>query len=164
MTMNLSEYEEVKYLNYLQYCDYLQNKYGIGICDYMTPNWSRKDRISRTKEGLFAHHKFENQAPNLSNTDCAKRYPFEWQLQENIVYCNYLEHLFLHILICEDSVKSNSLNLGSRGIISYIVPELDDFYNGVESEASWKKRCFQAVQGNYNTFIELLKRFSAIKN
>ena len=27
--MNINEYEKTKNYNYLQYCDYLQNKYGI---------------------------------------------------------------------------------------------------------------------------------------
>ena len=34
--MHLSEYEKVKGFTYLEYCDYLQEKYGIGLSDYMT--------------------------------------------------------------------------------------------------------------------------------
>lgn len=32
--MNLSEYEKIKNFSYLEYCDYLQNKYGIGLSDF----------------------------------------------------------------------------------------------------------------------------------
>ena len=162
--MNLCEYNSVENLTYLEYCDYLQSKYGIGICDYMTPNWSRKNRVSRTNEGLIAHHIFENQAPNLSVPEYAKKYPFEWQKQKNIVYCNYLEHFFLHILICEDTEKSNSKELGIRGIASYILPDISDFYDGIESEIPWKKRCFQEIKYNYDTYTTLLKRFMKRKN
>ena len=33
--MNISEYESVKDFEYPQYCDYLQNKYGIGLSDFI---------------------------------------------------------------------------------------------------------------------------------
>lgn len=31
--MNLAEYEEIKDFAYLEYCDYLQQKYGIGLSE-----------------------------------------------------------------------------------------------------------------------------------
>lgn len=67
--MTIQEYETIKNLTYLEYCDYLQNKYGIGKCDYMSPHWSKNKDVTRTQEGLFAHHKYEDRAPNLSNKD-----------------------------------------------------------------------------------------------
>jgi hypothetical protein len=39
--MDLKEYEKVSGYTYLEYCDYLQEKYGIDLCDYMTKNWSK---------------------------------------------------------------------------------------------------------------------------
>ena len=33
--MNIKEYEKIKDMNYLEYCDYLQSKYGIGQAVYM---------------------------------------------------------------------------------------------------------------------------------
>ena len=55
--MNMVEYLKVKDFTYLEYCDYLQSKYGIGLDDYMTKTFNRKSKCSRTKEGLLAHHK-----------------------------------------------------------------------------------------------------------
>ena len=108
--MNISEYERVKDLTYLQYCDYLQNKYGIGISDFMTKSWNKNPKASRTKDGLIAHHKFEDHAIMLSEKNHAMKNPYEWQLARNIVYCDYLEHLFLHILICEHPAKNRNKN------------------------------------------------------
>lgn len=34
--MNMEEYTHVKDFTYLEYCDYLQKKYGVGLSDYMT--------------------------------------------------------------------------------------------------------------------------------
>ena len=39
--MNMQEYLKVKDFTYLQYCDYLQSKYGIGRSDYMTKSWNK---------------------------------------------------------------------------------------------------------------------------
>lgn len=51
----------------------------------------------------------------------AQRYPFEWQKKENIVYCDYLEHLLLHVLICmypsEDKIPGVSVGIG--GIVTF---------------------------------------------
>ena len=48
--MNLQEYEKVKDFTYLEYCDYLQKKYGIGLSDYMTMSWNKNNKVTRTKE------------------------------------------------------------------------------------------------------------------
>ena len=50
--MNLQEYENVKDFTYIEYCDYLQKKYGMAICDYMTKSWNKNSKVTRTEEGL----------------------------------------------------------------------------------------------------------------
>lgn len=57
--MNMDEYQKVKDLTYLEYCDYLQRKYGIGLANYMTKSYNINSKCKRTKEGLIAHHKKE---------------------------------------------------------------------------------------------------------
>lgn len=133
--MNLSEYQKVKELTYLGYCDYLQQKYGIGLSDYMTRSWNKNPRCTRTKEGLLAHHKYEDHAIMLSTKEYAMKNPFEWQLAKNIIYCDYLEHLLLHILICEYPAKDHNLfeAVGVGGVINFLVPELNDLYSGWET-------------------------------
>lgn len=159
--MELNEYEEIKNLNYLEYCDYLQKKYGIGLCNFMTKSYNRNLKVTRTNEGLLAHHKFEDHAINLSNKEFAINNPFEWQLARNIVYCDYLEHLLLHILICENpSVNQNELEVvGIGGIINYIVPELNDVYSGWITSQQWRRNCHEKIKNNKDVYIELLKRF-----
>ena len=105
--MDLLEYENVKKLSYFQYCDYLQNKYGIGWYPYMTVSWNKNNRASRTTEGLVAHHKFEDRAIMLSHKEWAMKHPYEWQIPQNLIYCDYLEHLLLHILFL---LQTNSLS------------------------------------------------------
>ena len=57
--MNLEEYKKVQNYDYVEYCDYLQNKYGAGLCDYMTK--SRATTLSRRNRFVF------NRKPVLSS-------------------------------------------------------------------------------------------------
>lgn len=159
--MNIQEYNKVKDFTYLEYCDYLQQKYGIGLSDYMTISWNKNSKCSRTKDGLMAHHKYEDHAILLSTKEFAMKNPFEWQLAKNIVYCDYLEHLFLHILICEyPSEDRNFLEaVGIGGVINYIVPELNDLYSGWETGQSWRKNCHDLIINDKDVYLTLLKRF-----
>ena len=159
--MNLTEYQKVKDLTYLEYCDYLQQKYGIGLCDYMTKSWNKNTKCSRTKDGLMAHHKYEDHAILLSTKEFAMKNPFKWQLAKNIVYCDYLEHLFLHILICEyPSEDRNVLEaVGIGGIINFIVPELNDLYSGWKTGQAWRKNCHDLIINDKDMYLTLLKRF-----
>ena len=159
--MNFVELEKVKNLTYLEYCDYLQNKYGIGLTDYMTKSWNKNAKVARTKEGLLAHHKYEDHAIMLSNKEFAMENPFEWQKAENIIYCDYLEHLFLHILICENTSKNQNdfEAVGIGGVINFIVPELNDFYSGWKTGQQWRQICHSKIENDKNVYMELLKRF-----
>lgn len=164
--MNLIEYQKIKDLAYLEYCDYLQQKYGIGLSDYMTKSWNKNQKCSRTKDGLVAHHKYEDHAIMLSDPNFAKINPFEWQLAKNIVYCDYLEHLFLHILICENPSEDKNLFevVGVGGVVNFIVPELNDVYSGFETTQAWRANLHQKVINDKDTYFALLKRFKTTCN
>lgn len=159
--MHISEYENIKDLTYLQYCDYLQDKYGIGLCDYMTKSWNKNKKVTRTNEGLIAHHKYEDHAIMLADKNYAQNNPFEWQLAKNIVYCDYLEHLFLHILICEYPADDHNVDeaVGIGGVINFIVPELNDVYSGWETKQGWRKTCHELIKEDKAVYLTLLKRF-----
>lgn len=159
--MNIDEYNKVKYLKYLEYCNYLQAKYGIPKKPYFSTGWSKNAKISRTSEGLIAHHKYEDHAILLSTPQIAQNNPYEWQLPENIVYCDYLEHLLLHVLICENPSPNKNLFevVGIGGVINFIVPELNDFYSGWKTNQSWRKNCHDLIKNDKNVYFEILKRF-----
>ena len=65
----------------------------------------KSSKISRGNEGLQCHHICEDITPSLSDKDVASNNSIEYQAIENLCYCNLLEHLFLHILITEQSEK-----------------------------------------------------------
>lgn len=159
--MNLVEYNKAKDFKYLDYCNYLQIKYGIGKDYYFTKSWNKSKKITRTSEGLIAHHKMEDRAIMLGNKEFAMNNPYEWQSPENIVYCDYLEHLFLHILICENPspYKNKNEAVGIGGVINFIVPELNDFYSGWRSTQKWKINCLDLIKNDKKVYLTLLKRF-----
>lgn len=159
--MNKDEYERIKNFNYLEYCDYLQKKYGIGLAPYFNKSWNKNAKCTRTKEGLLSHHKFEDHAILLGEQKHAMNNPYEWQMPENIVYCDYLEHLFLHILICENPSPDHNYNeaVGIGGVINYLVPELNDLYSGWVTKQSWRLTCHNLVINDKDVYMELLKRF-----
>lgn len=97
----------------------------------------------------------------LSSKEFAIRNPFEWQLAKNIVYCDYLEHLLLHILICEKPAKDRNMfeAVGIGGVINFIVPELNDFYSGWITEQQWRKICHEKIKNDKDVYFVLLKRF-----
>lgn len=155
--MNIKEYEKIKDMNYLEYCDYLQSKYGIGQADYMDESYNKNPKCTRTKEGLFAHHKMEDHAKRLSKKEDAKKYPFEWQRKENIVYCDLLEHLLLHVLICKYPAEKSLVGIG--GVIVYLVPELNDVYSGWTATQDWQKKCHDKIINDKQVYLLILQQF-----
>ena len=158
--MKMDEYNNVKDMTYLEYCDYLQNKYGIGRDDYFSPKWNKKPKVSRTKDGLFAHHKMEDHMILLSTPAIAKTAPYEWQKKENIVYCDYLEHLLLHVLIRKYPAKDALVeSVGIGGILAFIVPELNDIYSGWIPKQAWQRTCRDAVINDEDVYLAILRQF-----
>lgn len=133
--MNYEEYKKVEKLNYEEYCEYLQNKYGFATENYFTKNWVRNKNIPRDSEGLFCHHKAENIQANLSNDKMAKMVDPDqkYQSPEYLVYCDYLEHLLLHILIGEQTDSRKALGMG--GAVNFLIPGIEAYLTeGVMNE------------------------------
>ena len=159
--MKMAEFEKVKEMSYEDYCGYLQAKYGIGRADYMTRSFNKNQKVSRTAEGLIAHHKAEDKMILLSTKAVAEKCPFEWQQKENIVYCDYLEHLLLHVLICKFPSQDRIpfVDVGIGGVINFIVPELNDLYSGWVSNQPWRLNCHSRVIEDKEVYLEILRLF-----
>lgn len=159
--MNRQEFDVVKDYNYDQYCDYLTQKYGSGLSDYFTKSWNPNPKCKRTKEGLFAHHVDEDKMIMLSEKKIAQMCPFEWQLKDSIVYCDYLEHLFLHSLICKfpNVNRVPNVDVGIGGVVNFLVPELNDMYSGFPVSQPWKQNCFNVVKDDFDVYLVIIEYF-----
>ena len=161
--MNYQEYFKCSTMTYREYCKYLQDKYGIPKNSYYNEQYN-KNRNSRTSEGLVIHHICEDIKPNLSNKEVAKSCDFSYQLPENLCYCDYLEHLFLHILITEYPNEETDDVVGIGGSANYLIPELNNLFSGYIPEQSSKKyvyviNCFNRVKDDFITYKYLIGRF-----
>lgn len=156
--MTYDEYSKVKTLSYSEYCDYLQEKYGLSNYDYMSRKFTKISKSSRTSEGLYAHHKMEFIAPSLSEPEWASQFPWEFQAKENIVYCDLLEHMYLHLLIAEECEDKMKFLLGFGGIIDFFVPELNDLYSGWETKQKWRATCHSKIKDNKDVYLALIER------
>lgn len=143
--------EELK-LNYLDLCKFLQDKYGMPKGDYFLTESckSKNTKITRGNEGLFLHHINENTHIQLSKLEYAVKAPFNYQKAENLCYCNYLEHMILHMKIVEEYLTlENSQKYaclpGIGGLINFIVPEINDYMNGYQYQREWQIKAFSLV-------------------
>ena len=86
--------------------------------------------------------------------------PYEYQNADRLVYCNYIEHLILHIKIAEEPRHkyANERELpGIGGAVNFIIPELNDYYMGFKYQQEWRINAFDLVKENYKDYIELLR-------
>ena len=120
------------------------------------------DQVTRTKEGLYCHHLREDRGGNLSSPGAADSQPFEWQKKENLLYCNILEHLILHIKIAvlrDKRIFKEAANIESffttHGI-NMICKDIVDFFELDGTKVAWKKRCFEEVRDNYDDFLDII--------
>lgn len=156
--MNLEEYEKVRDFTYLEYCKYLQDKYGLSECAYYNKNFNKNSKVTRTKEGLAVHHLDEDKMVMLSTKEVAMEFPYEWQTPEHLVYCDLLEHLLLHVLICyyPSPEKQPNADVGIGGAVNYLIPELNDMFSGWETRQEWRKAQHDRIKDDGPTYLAII--------
>ena len=148
-------------MTYDNLVDYLLDKYGPAKYNYFSTNSckNRNTKVSRASEGLVCHHIDEDKAIRLSTPSYAARNPFEYQLASRLVYCNALEHLLLHVKIVEEPLHMRANIIESPGIggaVSFICPEINDYYNGYEFKQEYKKKIYNLIENNFAEYIGIL--------
>ena len=159
--MNREEYNRIKDLNYREYCKYLQDKYGLPPMNYMTEKGNRYSKNNRAADdGLMIHHLYEDHDIKLSERGRALKRPYEWQRKENLLYCDCLERLYLHYLICinpSDYAKENNIQVGLNDIIMELVPKLNDAYSGYLPTVDFRKRQRDLIIEDKDVYLEIVK-------
>lgn len=148
----------------MELCKYLQQKYGLPPCDYYhTPECkSKNSKVTRTSDGLFCHHIFEDRYGNVGEKHLAARHPFEAQKKENLAYCNYIEHLILHLKINVNAasyfeypteVKKFFNSLG----FFWIAEDINYLYKNEGSDQKWKNNCYKAIENDFKDYVDILQ-------
>ena len=150
-------------MSYEDQLKYLKEKYGYAKENYfLDVNCTRKsNKNGRGKEGLFLHHDKEYDPDNsLVNNLClpemARQFDYDYQKVENLTYCNYLEHLMLHIKI--NLLRHEQLgSFISDGVINFMVPQLNDWYSYTTKLLPWQEIAFKLIEYDYDDYCEMLK-------
>lgn len=150
--MNLEEYGKVKGMSYGEYCKYLRGKYGCPKHAYT----SKAD--ARPSEGLFIHHIGENEVANLSKESVRKESDPKYQSPEMLCYCDWLEHLLLHIMIGEET--AGTTNLGLEGCFTHLLPDLRDFFEYGKKTCNYNAAYYDVISGDKDVFEALLDRYN----
>lgn len=134
--MNSKEIRKQLKMTYLELTEYLLIKYGPSQYSYFYTIEMRSvdKRVSRSDEGLFCHHIDEDKAIMLSSIKYAKKNPIEYQMANRLVYCNFIEHLILHIKISLEPKhpQANENEVQGFGGIKLITTHLNDYFDGYE--------------------------------
>lgn len=153
--MDSKEIEKQLNMTYDELVKYLQKKYGMAKKPYFaTPEFkSVSTGIRRTgTEGLYCHHiKEYKEGCLLSTPSVAKHQPYEYQLPENLVYANVLEHLILHLKIEEETGSS-------PGFIN-ICRQINDFWGGYSFKELYYNKVYSLVDNNFEDYIRILLKF-----
>ena len=167
--MDSSEILAEMEMNYDDLVAYLLGKYGQAQYDYFLTDKcvSKNRKVTRTSEGLLCHHIDENIHDDLSEPHYAIKSPFASQKADRLVYCNYIEHLLLHIQIGKDRYwKTHSTIRSPASFSAFIMPgmhylcyDLNELYDKDGSVLEWKMRCYRKVEENFNDYVFILKSF-----
>lgn len=172
--MDSKEIRKERYMEYERLVKYLLKKYGPAQYDYFCNETcrSKNRKVTRTSEGLLCHHIDEDKAINLSSTPFALEYPFKYQKANRLVYCNYLEHLALHIQIWK--MKGLYKEYPARGVMQkqlYVAPgvvhvcrDINELYQKGENNEGWKRRCYDEIKDNYDDYIFILQSIFELIN
>lgn len=161
--MNSEELHKEMWLSYQDLLIYLKEKYGAAPENYyLNLECTRKSKKNaRGNEGLFLHHDFEydsknSLSKNLSNTEDARQFDYRYQYAENLTYCNYLEHILLHVKI--NILRTKQLNTFIRdGLVVFMLPEVNDWYKYLVDLVSWQQVAFSLIEDNYSDYCDILE-------
>lgn len=153
--------DELLQMNYDEVVLSLIKKYGKVTGDYFSKPTclSANRKIKRTSEGLLIHHIDEDKAIMLSTPAHARENPFDYQKADRLVYCNLLEHLVLHIKIFEypNANKNKKEICGVGGIYNFMVPQLNDIYEGTVYKRPWQQKIADVVLPLKQEYFKCIK-------
>lgn len=81
----------------------------------------------------------------------------EYQKANRLVYCNYLEHLLLHILIVEN-VDNGNPSFGYGGVFVFLIPHINDVYNDYPFSIEWAARAALEIRDDMSSYLKMVKR------
>lgn len=157
-------FEEEWNMSYCEYVAYLRQKYGIAEVGYFYSDLNRSEnpKFSRLNEGLFAHNLVEECAisfDELVSKDFATDKPGDLYEPRFFVYCNYFEHILLHVKIAlEDHKNEQGATIGiDLSGVRQICRELNRYFQTGKCVLKHKKAA-DLILDQYDYYIYILWR------
>ena len=185
--MESCEFQEERRMMYDSLVAYLAAKYGRPNENYFIKEncKSKNRRIFRSSEGLICHHVGEFEYSNISEPWLAKLVSFDYQMPHNLVYCNLIEHLLLHIKIWQETevtIDMNSKNffksvrrteprsisfdmssaynmrrlLPISGGFDFITTDCNELYAGKGLDKPHRLHLLEQIEGNIDDYADVL--------
>jgi hypothetical protein len=170
--MEFNEFNKLIKMTYIELVDFLREKYGPVPADYFDQEsfdkymlgktkTIKKNKVSRTEEGLHCHHVDEDKYATLSGPEKVKlqNAGFEHQKKERLVYCNLIEHSIAHVKIAIENQELNEAGymLGVGGYINFMRPSIIYWNCGqFEPGLDWEKNIHKAIQMDFDRTAELI--------
>ncbi|NLC34715.1 MAG: hypothetical protein GX760_05575 [Erysipelothrix sp.] len=148
----LGYYSSLLDMSYDEIVAHLLDTYGVAEDDYFKEksyerffngeiNNIGRGKTSRTSDGLYCHHIYENKYEKMADADYIRfqKVPFEYQKKEHLVYCDLIEHAILHAIIANETDGSRGIN----GLRAFMAPNIEDWYiNGIYPKLNWEINCY----------------------
>lgn len=138
--------------------DFCEAKYGKVLEAFFTESWQPNKNIKRgVSDGLDVHHKSEYDSVNpevcsLSDPDTAKDWHAKgyvhYQLPENLVYCNWIEHQAIHAIIDilrmrqYGAYRPGCIELRRAGVLNRYFNDGNDYIQTMESNEAFKSKAY----------------------
>lgn len=150
------------------YCD---SKYGLVPGPYFNRDWTVNRSIKRGGEGLDVHHMMEysptdTEICSLSCAANAQAAPYEYQLPQNLVFMNWIEHQAMHAVI--DTLRTRDYGEYRPGCVQRRAPMLNKFFDNGEdylrescSRNPYFARALRVIEGELDTYNLIMNSWSA---
>ncbi|MDV3138690.1 MAG: hypothetical protein Q8875_00745 [Pigeon pea little leaf phytoplasma] len=152
-------------LTYNQIIEVLLDKYGEVPGNYFLDQQCTKvnEYIKRSSEGLQIHHIKENEMKGLSNPEFARKAPFSYQMEYNLVYCNLLEHFLLHCKIWDHSANPLQVDVGQNGA-QILLNELEQIhFANTWRYQNYKRKAAQTIFFQKKSFFQCRRFFIVLQ-
>lgn len=152
---------------------YCENLHGLVEGNFFTENWQPNKDIKRgLSHGWDVHHKGEYDSANsevcsLSDKETAQMWFAEgyihYQLAENLVYCNWIEHQAVHAVIDilrmrqYGAYRPGCIELRRAGVLNKYFNDGEDYLATLEANEAFKSsgyfiKALREVEDEFDTY------------
>ena len=157
---NASYYDAILNLSYDELIKALNKRYDTVKGDYFENEDCLNVNLNIQKDDLFIHHIDEDKGILLEKTNDALNYSYDYQKANRLVYCDYLEHLLLHVKIIENNQDKSKLQDIFNSTLS-IIKDINTYY-GEQGSIDSSNKAILKIKTEYKSYIAILNKINQL--